>query len=200
MLRDLGASAARVSLPMTRHALATYYLVAPAEASSNLARYDGVKYGLRVPGADLVATTSRTRAAGFGAEVKRRIMLGTYALSAGYHDAYYGKAQRVRTLVRRDFDAAFADVDVIVTPTTPNVAFPHGAKADPLSMYLNDVFTVPASMAGLPAVSVPCGFTAGGLPIGLQLVGRPFDEGTLLKVAHAYETATAWGRRRPELG
>ena len=200
VLRDLGASAARVSLPMTRHALATYYLVAPAEASSNLARYDGVKYGLRVPGADLVATTSRTRAAGFGAEVKRRIMLGTYALSAGYHDAYYGKAQRVRTLVRRDFDAAFADVDVIVTPTTPNVAFPHGAKADPLSMYLNDVFTVPASMAGLPAVSVPCGFTAGGLPIGLQLVGRPFDEGTLLKVAHAYETATAWGRRRPELG
>jgi aspartyl-tRNA(Asn)/glutamyl-tRNA(Gln) amidotransferase subunit A len=185
---------------MTRHALATYYLVAPAEASSNLARYDGVKYGLRVPGGHLVDTTSRTRAAGFGAEVKRRIMLGTYALSAGYHDAYYGKAQRVRTLVRRDFDAAFADVDVIVTPTTPNVAFPHGAKADPLSMYLNDVFTVPASMAGLPAVSVPCGFTAGGLPIGLQLVGRPFDERTLLKVAHAYETATAWGRRRPELG
>jgi aspartyl-tRNA(Asn)/glutamyl-tRNA(Gln) amidotransferase subunit A len=185
---------------MTRHALATYYLVAPAEASSNLARYDGVKYGLRVPGADLVDTTSCTRAAGFGAEVKRRVMLGTYALSAGYHDAYYGKAQRVRTLVRRDFDAAFADVDVIVTPTTPNVAFPHGAKADPLSMYLNDVFTVPASMAGLPAVSVPCGFTAGGLPIGLQLVGRPFDEGALLKVAHAYEAATSWGRRRPELG
>jgi len=200
VLRGLGAVPSRVSLPMTRHALATYYLVAPAEASSNLARYDGVKYGLRVPGGrDLVDMTSRTRAVGFGPEVKRRVMLGTYALSAGYHDAYYGQAQRVRTLVRRDFDAAFAGVDVIAAPTTPNVAFAHGAKADPLSMYLNDVFTVPASMAGLPAVSVPCGFTAGGLPIGLQLVGRPFDESTLLRVARAYERGTPWRDRRPEL-
>jgi aspartyl-tRNA(Asn)/glutamyl-tRNA(Gln) amidotransferase subunit A len=200
VLRHLGTAARRVSLPTTRHALATYYLVAPAEASSNLARYDGVKYGLRVPGGrDLVEMTSRTRAAGFGAEVKRRVMLGTYALSAGYHDAYYGQAQRVRTLVRRDFDAAFADVDVIATPTTPNVAFEHGAKADPLSMYLNDVFTVPASMAGLPALSVPCGFTAGGLPVGLQLVGRPFDEGTLLRLAYAYEQASPWRDRRVAL-
>jgi len=200
VLHGLGGVPSRVSLPMTRHALATYYLVAPAEASSNLARYDGVKYGLRVPGGrDLVDMTSRTRAAGFGPEVKRRVMLGTYALSAGYHEAYYGQAQRVRTLVRRDFDAAFAGVDVIAAPTTPNVAFEHGAKADPLSMYLNDVFTVPASMAGLPAVSVPCGFTAGGLPIGLQLVGRPFDESTLLRVARAYERATPWRDRRPEL-
>jgi aspartyl-tRNA(Asn)/glutamyl-tRNA(Gln) amidotransferase subunit A len=200
VLRGLGAAVERVSLPSTKHGIATYYIVAPAEASSNLARYDGVKYGLRVPGGrDLIDMVSRTRAAGFGAEVKRRIMLGTYALSAGYYDAYYGQAQKVRTLVRREFEAAFARVDVIAAPTTPGVAFRHGEKADPLAMYLNDVFTIPASMAGLPAVSVPCGFSGAGLPIGLQLIGRPLDEPTLLRAAHAYEQATPWHDRRPEL-
>jgi aspartyl-tRNA(Asn)/glutamyl-tRNA(Gln) amidotransferase subunit A len=200
VLRDRGATLEHISLPATEYALATYYIVAPAEASSNLARYDGVKYGLRAPGGrDLVDMSGRTRALGFGAEVKRRIMLGTYALSAGYHDAYYGQAQKVRTLVARDFQQAFARVDLIVAPTTPNVAFKHGEKEDPLSMYLNDVFTVPASMAGLPAVSVPCGFSAGGLPIGLQLIGRPFDEARLLHAAHAYEQATSWHGRRPDL-
>jgi aspartyl-tRNA(Asn)/glutamyl-tRNA(Gln) amidotransferase subunit A len=142
---------------------------------------------------------SRTRAAGFGAEVKRRVMLGTYVLSAGYYDAYYGKAQKVRTLVRRDFDAAFGRVDLVVAPTTPNVAFVHGEKEDPVAMYLNDVFTIPADMAGVPAVSVPCGFTAAGLPIGLQLIGRTLDEATVLRAAYAYEQATDWHRRRPEL-
>src|SRR5262249_18405837 len=155
VLRGLGARIERVSLPTTRHALAAYYIILPAEASSNLARYDGVKYGLRVAGRDLVDMESRTRAAGFGAEVKRRIMLGTYALSAGYYDAYYGKAQSVRTLVRREFAAAFAKVDLIVAPTTPNVAFRHGEKEDPLSMYLNDAFTIPGNLSGIPGVSVP---------------------------------------------
>jgi aspartyl-tRNA(Asn)/glutamyl-tRNA(Gln) amidotransferase subunit A len=200
VLKGLGATVERVSLPATPHALATYYVIAPAEASSNLARYDGVKYGLRVPGRDLIDMESRTRAAGFGAEVKRRVMLGTYVLSAGYYDAYYGKAQKVRTLVRRDFDAAFGRVDLIVAPTTPNVAFRHGEKEDPVQMYLNDVFTIPADMSGVPAVSVPCGFTAGGLPIGLQLIGKTLDEATVLRAAHAYEQATEWHRRRPELG
>jgi aspartyl-tRNA(Asn)/glutamyl-tRNA(Gln) amidotransferase subunit A len=199
VLEGLGLKAAPLSLPTTHYGIAVYYLIAPAEASSNLARYDGVKYGLRVGGKDLIEMSSQTRAAGFGPEVKRRIMLGTYALSAGYHDAYYGRAQKVRTLVKRDFDAAFRRVDLIVAPTTPNVAFTHGEKADPLAMYLNDVFTVPASLAGLPALSVPCGFTTAGLPIGLQLVGRAFDEGTLFRVARAYERATGWHRRRPEL-
>jgi aspartyl-tRNA(Asn)/glutamyl-tRNA(Gln) amidotransferase subunit A len=199
VLRALGATIERVSLPATPHALATYYVIAPAEASSNLARYDGVKYGLRVPGRDLVEMESRTRAAGFGAEVRRRVMLGTYVLSAGYYDAYYGKAQKVRTLVRQEFDAAFARVDLIVAPTTPNVAFRHGEKEDPVQMYLNDVFTIPADMSGLPAVSVPCGFTAAGLPIGLQLIGKTLDEPTVLRAAHAYEQATEWHRRRPEL-
>jgi aspartyl-tRNA(Asn)/glutamyl-tRNA(Gln) amidotransferase subunit A len=200
VLRGLGAIVERVSLPTTRHALATYYVIAPAEASSNLARYDGVKYGLRVAGAkDLIEMSSRTRAAGFGAEVKRRIMLGTYVLSAGYYEAYYGRAQKVRTLVRRDFDAAFGRVDLIVAPTTPNVAFKHGEKEDPLSMYLNDVFAVPANMTGLPAVSVPCGFSAQGLPIGLQFIGKALDEPTLLRAAHAYERATPWHTRRSSL-
>jgi aspartyl-tRNA(Asn)/glutamyl-tRNA(Gln) amidotransferase subunit A len=197
VLRSLGAQPEPVSMPHTEYGLAAYYLIAPAEASSNLARYDGVKYGLRVPGRDLIDMAGRTRAAGFGAEVKRRIMLGAYALSAGYYDAYYGKAQRVRTLVRRDFDAAFARVDVIVAPTTPNVAFKMGEKEDPLQMYLNDVFAVPANLAGLPGISVPAGFTTTGLPIGCQLIGRAFDEATLLRVAHAYESATAWHRRKP---
>jgi aspartyl-tRNA(Asn)/glutamyl-tRNA(Gln) amidotransferase subunit A len=197
-LEKLGATIEEVSLPTTGYGIAVYYIIAPAEASSNLARYDGVKYGLRVPGArDLVEMSSRTRAAGFGPEVKRRIMLGTYALSAGYYDAYYGRAQRVRTLVRRDFDAAFAKVDLLVAPTTPNVAFRHGEKADPLAMYLNDAFTVPVSLAGLPAVSVRCGFSGAGLPIGLQLIARTFDEARLLRVAHAYEQATPWLERRP---
>ena len=198
VLRGLGATVERVSLPTTRHALATYYVIAPAEASSNLARYDGVKYGLRVAGAkDLIEMSSRTRAAGFGAEVKRRIMLGTYVLSAGYYEAYYGRAQKVRTLVRRDFDAAFARVDLIVAPMTPNVAFKLGEKEDPLSMYLNDVFAVPADMTGLPAISVPCGFSAGGLPIGLQFIGRALDEAGVLRAAYAYEQATPWRARRP---
>ena len=199
VLQGLGARIERVSLPTTRHSLAAYYVILPAEASSNLARYDGVKFGLRVPGRDLVEMQSRTRAAGFGAEVKRRIMLGTYALSAGYYDAYYGKAQSVRTLVRREFAAAFARVDLIVAPTTPNVAFKHGEKEDPLSMYLNDVFTIPGNLSGIPGVSVPCGFSAAGLPIGLQVLGRPLDEARVLRAAYAYEKATPWRARRPEL-
>ncbi len=200
VLRDLGATIERVSLPSTEYGVATYYIVAPAEASSNLARYDGVKYGLRAPGGrDLIDMVSRTRAAGFGAEVKRRIMLGTYALSTGYYDAYYGQAQKVRTLVRQEFEAAFARVDLLAAPTTPGVAFKHGEKADPLAMYMNDVYTIPASMTGLPAVSVPCGFSAAGLPIGLQLIGRALDEPTLLRAAHAYEQATPWRERRPAL-
>jgi aspartyl-tRNA(Asn)/glutamyl-tRNA(Gln) amidotransferase subunit A len=200
ILRGLGAKTESVSLPHTEYGLAAYYLIGPAEASSNLARYDGVKYGLRVPGSrDLIDMYSRTRGAGFGAEVKRRVMLGTYALSAGYHDAYYGKAQRVRTLVQRDFQSAFERVDVIVAPTTPSVAFKAGEKADPLSMYLNDVFTIPVNLAGLPGVSVPAGFTRAGLPIGVQVIGKAFDEETVLRTAKAYETATEWRKRKPEL-
>jgi aspartyl-tRNA(Asn)/glutamyl-tRNA(Gln) amidotransferase subunit A len=200
ILEQLGARTEPVSLPHTEYGLAAYYLIAPAECSSNLARYDGVKYGLRVPRArDIVDMYSKTRAQGFGREVKRRIMLGTYALSAGYYDAYYGKAQRVRTLVRRDFQQAFERVDLIVAPTTPNVAFKMGEKEDPLQMYLNDVFTIPVNLAGLPGLSMPAGFTRTGLPIGLQLIGRPFDEATLLRAAHAYERATEWHTRKPPL-
>jgi len=199
-LRSLGAKTESVSLPHTEYGLAAYYVIAPAEASSNLARYDGVKYGLRVPGArDLIDMYSRTRGAGFGAEVKRRVMLGTYALSAGYHDAYYGKAQKVRTLVLRDFQRAFERVDVIVAPTTPGVAFKMGERADPLQMYLNDVFTIPVNLAGLPGLSMPAGFTQTGLPIGLQIIGKAFDEATLLRTAKAYEAATSWHARKPEL-
>jgi aspartyl-tRNA(Asn)/glutamyl-tRNA(Gln) amidotransferase subunit A len=200
-LKGLGARTEKVSLPHTDYALAAYYLIAPAEASSNLARYDGVKYGYRAPGGkDLIQMYGRTRAEGFGAEVKRRIMLGTYALSAGYYEAYYGKAQRVRTLVRRDFQQAFERVDLLVCPTAPNVAFRLGEKEDPLQMYLCDVFTIPVNLAGLPGLSLPGGFTGGGLPIGLQLIGKPFDEATLLRVAHAYEQATPWRGRSPVLG
>jgi len=200
VLKRLGGRAEPISLPTTDYALAAYYLIAPAEASSNLARYDGVKYGSRVAGArDVIDMYSKTRAQGFGPEVKRRIMLGTYALSAGYHAAYYGKAQKVRTLVRRDFDAAFARVDVIVAPTTPNLPFKLGEKEDPLAMYLNDAFTIPVNLAGLPGISVRCGFSLAGLPIGLQFIGRPFDEATLLRAAHAYEQATSWQTRRPPM-
>jgi aspartyl-tRNA(Asn)/glutamyl-tRNA(Gln) amidotransferase subunit A len=199
-LEKLGAHTEPVSLPHTEYGLAAYYVIAPAEASSNLARYDGVKYGLRAPGArDLIDMYSKTRAAGFGAEVKRRVMLGTYVLSAGYYDAYYGQAQKVRTLVRRDFEQAFARVDLLVAPTTPGVAFKMGEREDPLQMYLNDIFTIPVNLAGLPGVSIPGGFTQAGLPIGLQLIAPAFDEATLLRAVHAYQTVTDWHTRRPAL-
>ncbi|MFQ5839485.1 MAG: Asp-tRNA(Asn)/Glu-tRNA(Gln) amidotransferase subunit GatA, partial [Candidatus Methylomirabilales bacterium] len=200
-LESLGAKAEEVSLPHTEFAVATYYLVATAEASSNLARYDGVKYGHRTSGSrDLITMYERTRREAFGAEVKRRIMLGTYALSAGYYDAYYLKALKVRSLIRRDFEEAFRRCDVIVTPTSPTAAFRLGEKtADPLTMYLSDIFTISCNLAGIPGISVPCGFTAAGLPIGLQLLGKPFEETTLLQVAYAYEQSTDWHRRKPPL-
>jgi aspartyl-tRNA(Asn)/glutamyl-tRNA(Gln) amidotransferase subunit A len=201
-LERLGASVETVSLPHTEYAIATYYLIATAEASSNLARYDGVRYGLRAGGrgATLGAMYETTRAAGFGPEVKRRIMLGTYALSAGYYDAYYLKAQQVRTLIRRDFERAFAACDVLVTPVAPTTAFRRGEKIDdPLTMYLSDIFTISVNLAGLPGLALPCGVDAQGLPIGLQLIGRPFDEATLLRVGAAYELAGGWDRRGPPL-
>jgi aspartyl-tRNA(Asn)/glutamyl-tRNA(Gln) amidotransferase subunit A len=181
--------------------VATYYLVATAEASSNLARYDGVKYGIRASESkDLLAMYTRTRREGFGAEVKRRIMLGTYALSAGYYDAYYVKALKVRTLIRKDFEEAFKRCEVILTPTAPTAAFRLGEKTDdPLTMYLSDIFTISANLAGIPGISLPCGFTQAGLPIGLQLLGKPFDEETLLQVAFAYEQATDWHKRKRPL-
>jgi aspartyl-tRNA(Asn)/glutamyl-tRNA(Gln) amidotransferase subunit A len=191
-LRNLGAEIIDVDLPHTDYALATYYITAPAEASANLSRYDGVKYGLRLEEATLRETYWKTRGEGFGDEVKRRIMLGTYALSSGYYDAYYVKAQQVRTLIRRDFEEAFAKVDVIASPTSPTVAFPIGSRTDdPYQMYLADVFTIPANMAGIPGIAIPCGFSD-GLPVSLQLLGKAFDESTLLGVAHAYEQSTAW--------
>ena len=187
-IEKLGCEVREISLPNSPHAIACYYIVATAEASSNLARYDGVRYGHRAKASQLLEMYEKTRAEGFGAEVKRRIMLGTYALSAGYYDAYYLKAQKVRALIRRDFDDAFGSVDAVVSPTSPTTAFKLGEKMDdPLAMYLNDVYTVPANLAGLPGVSVPCGFDDTGLPIGLQLIGRPFDEETLLRLAHAAE-------------
>ena len=198
--RQLGAQVREVSLPHTRYAVAVYYLIATAEASSNLARYDGVKYGLRVEAEDLSATYCASRARGFGPEVKRRIMLGTYALSAGYYDAYYRKAQKVRALVARDFREAFAQVDVIACPTAPTPAFRFGEKTeDLLEMYLSDIFTIPCNLAGLPGLSLPCGFTAAGLPIGLQLLAAPFAEPTLLRAAHAYEQTAGHPNRTPEL-
>ena len=196
----LGAEIREISLPHTEYAVSAYYVVATAEASSNLARYDGVRYGRRVAGdASLLDMYCRTRDAGFGDEVKRRIMLGTYALSAGYYDAYYLKAQRVRTLIRNDFARAFdGGIDVIVAPTAPTTAFRLGEKlGDPLQMYLSDVFTISINLAGLPALSLPCGFDAAGLPIGLQIIGPPFDEETVLRAAYAYEHATEWHTRRP---
>jgi len=194
ILERLGARVSEVSLPHTEYAIPAYYLIATAEASSNLARYDGVRYGLRTAESDgLLAMYQRSRAAGFGTEVKRRIMLGTYALSAGYYDAYYLKAQKVRTLIRRDFEKVFASQDVIVTPTAPTTAFRIGEKtSDPLQMYLSDIFTISVNLAGLPGLSLPCGFDASGLPIGLQIVGRPFEEETVFRAAHAYEQATDW--------
>jgi aspartyl-tRNA(Asn)/glutamyl-tRNA(Gln) amidotransferase subunit A len=187
-LRAQGCEVREISLPNSPHAIATYYIVATAEASSNLARYDGVRYGHRAKASQLLEMYERTRAEGFGAEVKRRIMLGTYALSAGYYDAYYLRAQKVRALIRRDFDQAFANVDAVISPTSPTTAFKLGEKMDdPLAMYLNDVYTVPANLAGLPGISVPCGFDSRRLPIGVQLIGRPFDEETLLRLAHAVE-------------
>ena len=197
-LEAAGAEVREVSLPHTSYALPTYYIIAPAEASSNLARYDGVRYGLRVDGATLDEMYENTRGAGFGAEVRRRVLIGTYVLSAGYYDAYYLKAQRVRALIARDFQHAFEDVDVLLTPTAPSDAFAIGDKMDdPITMYLNDVFTVPISLAGLPAVSVPAGLSARGLPLGLQLVGRPFDEVTVLCAAQALETAAAFTAAPP---
>ena len=198
-LRDAGAEMVEVSLPHTKYALAAYYIVAPAEASSNLARYDGVRYGLRVPGRDIIEMYEHTRAAGFGKEVRRRIMIGTYVLSAGYYDAYYLRAQKVRTLIKRDFEECFAQgIDAILTPTTPSAAFAIGEKgrADPIEMYLNDVFTVTVNMAGLPGISVPGGLDGQGLPLGLQLIGRPFEEETLFSLGAVIEEAA--GSYRPE--
>ncbi|MEE7447506.1 Asp-tRNA(Asn)/Glu-tRNA(Gln) amidotransferase GatCAB subunit A [Methylobacterium radiotolerans] len=189
-LKAAGATIKEISLPHTAYALPAYYIVAPAEASSNLARYDGVRYGLRVPGKDIAGMYENTRAAGFGREVKRRIMIGTYVLSAGYYDAYYVRAQKIRTLIKRDFEAAYAaGVDAILTPATPSAAFGIGEKAsaDPVEMYLNDVFTVTVNMAGLPGIAVPAGLDGQGLPLGLQLIGRPFDEETLFAVAQVIE-------------
>jgi aspartyl-tRNA(Asn)/glutamyl-tRNA(Gln) amidotransferase subunit A len=192
-LRDAGADIVDVSLPHTKYGLATYYIVAPAEASSNLARYDGVRFGVREDGVDLIDLYERTRAAGFGDEVKRRIMIGTYVLSAGYYDAYYLRAQKVRALILRDFTDAFTRVDALLTPTAPSAAFAQGEKMDdPIAMYLNDVFTVPASMAGVPGMSVPAGLDAQGLPLGLQVIGRPFDEETVFAVAQVIEDAASF--------
>ncbi|AHB49385.1 glutamyl-tRNA(Gln) amidotransferase [Hyphomicrobium nitrativorans NL23] len=189
-LKDAGATIHEISLPHTKYALPAYYIVAPAEASSNLARYDGVRYGLRVPGRDITETYENTRAAGFGKEVRRRILIGTYVLSAGYYDAYYLKAQKVRTLIKRDFDEAWNTVDVVLTPTTPSPAFAFGEKSgDPLAMYLEDIFTVTVNMAGLPGISVPAGLSTEGTPLGLQLIGKPFDEGTLFAAGEAIENA-----------
>jgi len=199
-LESLGAVPVEVSLPHTGYAVATYYLLATSEASSNLARYDGVKYGVRESGKDLLETYMNTRAGGFGAEVKRRIMLGTYALSSGYYEAYYRKAQQVRTLIKRDFEEAFNAADIIATPTTPTAAFRVGEKTDdPLQMYLSDIFTISVNLAGVPGISVPCGFTPDNLPIGLQIIGKHFDEETVLKAAYAFEQATKWHKRKPKL-
>ncbi len=200
-LEKMGVTTDRdVSLPSTPYALAVYYIIAPSEASTNLARYDGVKYGYSYSETDSMwQAMDKTRQFGFGQEVKRRIMIGTYALSAGYYDAWYLKAQKVRTLIRREFDVAFGKYDAIITPTSPSTAFKIGEKADdPFQMYLSDICTIPVNIAGLPAISIPCGF-AGGLPIGLQIIGKPFAEETILKIADAYQQATDWHKRQPEL-
>jgi aspartyl-tRNA(Asn)/glutamyl-tRNA(Gln) amidotransferase subunit A len=197
----LGAEIVEISLPHTDYAVATYYIIATAEASANLARFDGIRYGARVDGADPIELYGRTRGAGFGAEVKRRIILGTYVLSSGYYDAYYLRAQKVRTLIRNDFLEAFAKVDAIITPTSPTAAFKIGEKADdPLQMYLSDIFTISCNLAGICGVSFPCGLTQNPkLPIGLQLLGKPFGEEILLRLAHTYEQSTPWHREKPPL-
>jgi aspartyl-tRNA(Asn)/glutamyl-tRNA(Gln) amidotransferase subunit A len=197
-LQKLGADIVEVAMPHTDYSLPVYYIIAPAEASANLARYDGVRFGPRQDKGEMWATYKATRAQ-FGPEVKRRIMLGTYALSAGYFDAYYGKAQQVRTLIKRDFDQAFEQVDVIIAPTTPTTAFRFGQNTgDPLQMYLEDVFTLPPSLAGVAGMNVPCGFDAAGLPIGMQIISPAFKEDVLLRVGHAYETTTDWHTRAPK--
>jgi len=200
-LQSLGAEIHIISCPRFRYGVPSYYIIAPSEASANLARYDGVKYGHRAPGADnLLSMYTRTRATGFGPEVKRRIMIGTYALSAGYYDAYYLKAQKVRTLIKQDFEKAFEQVDVLACPTVPTTAFKAGEKnTDPLSMYLLDLMTIPANLAGLPGLSVPCGFDDKGLPIGLQLIGKVLREDQLFQVAYAYEQSTTWHLRQPQI-
>jgi aspartyl-tRNA(Asn)/glutamyl-tRNA(Gln) amidotransferase subunit A len=201
LLEELGAEIIEISLPHTDYALADYYIIAPAEASSNLARYDGIQYGYRSQDYDdLIDLYKKTRSEGFGPEVKRRIMLGTYALSSGYYDAYYLKALKVRTLVKQDFDRAFEKVDCIISPTSPTPAFKMGEKVDdPLAMYLSDVFTLPVNMAGIAGISIPCGFSKEGLPIGLQVIGKPFDEGTIIQVAYTFEQNTDFHKRKPEL-
>jgi len=200
-LKAAGAEPVEISLKMTKYALPAYYIIAPAEASANLSRYDGVRFGLRVPGDTLDQMYENTRAEGFGAEVKRRVLIGTYVLSHGYYDAYYLKAQRIRTLIARDFDQAFEKVDAILTPTAPSAAFAIGEKMDdPLAMYLNDVFTVPVNLAGLPGISVPAGLSAEGLPLGLQVIGRAFDEATMLRVAGVLETAAGFTARPAPIG
>ena len=199
-LEKNGAVVEEISLPHTEFAVAVYYIVATAEASSNLARYDGIRFGHRAQAKDLTDTYMISRDEGFGDEVKRRIMLGTYALSAGYYDAYYLKAQKVRTLIKRDFDEAFKRCDVIVTPTAPTTAFKLGEKTqDPLQMYLSDIYTISTNLAGLPALSLPCGFDSEGMPIGLQIIGKHFDESTILRVAYGYEQATEWHKKNPKL-
>jgi aspartyl-tRNA(Asn)/glutamyl-tRNA(Gln) amidotransferase subunit A len=201
VLQGLGAQVKEISLPHTEYCLAVYYILAPSEASSNLSRFDGVRYGHRTPSAtNLMELYEKSRGEGFGPEVKRRIMLGTYALSAGYYDAYYAKAQKVRTLIKQDFDKAFEQVDLIATPTSPTPAFKFGEKmADPLQMYLSDIFTISCNLAGLPGLSIPCGLTRDKLPIGLQLLGRPFDEATMLRATHHYQKATDWHRQTPPM-
>jgi aspartyl-tRNA(Asn)/glutamyl-tRNA(Gln) amidotransferase subunit A len=195
-----GARLLPIHLPNTAHALPVYYIVAPAEASANLARFDGIRYGPRLDGDTLTNVFTRTRGQLFGPEVKRRIMLGTYALSTGYYDAYYNQAQKVRTLIRRDFDAAFQQVDIILTPVTPTTAFRFGEYAgDPLAMYRQDIDTLPASLAGIPGISLPCGFDRDGLPVGMQLLAAHFQEERLLQTAHAYQQITAWHTRQPAL-
>jgi aspartyl-tRNA(Asn)/glutamyl-tRNA(Gln) amidotransferase subunit A len=200
-LEGLGAQCLEISLPHTEYCVAVYYIIAPSEASSNLARYDGVRYGFRAPGGeDLLDMYKKTRSSGFGAEVKRRIMLGTYSLSSGYYDAYYKKASQVRALIRGDFDNAFKECDVILTPTTSTPAFRIGEKVnDPLQMYLSDIFTISANLAGIPGISVPCGYTKGGLPMGIQFMANHFEEGKLLQIASSYERNSKIERRRPDL-
>jgi aspartyl-tRNA(Asn)/glutamyl-tRNA(Gln) amidotransferase subunit A len=200
-LESQGAIVEEVSLPHTEYAIATYYLLASSEASSNLARFDGVRYGVRSKNAtNLLELYHKSRSEGFGPEVKRRIMLGTYALSSGYYDAYYLKAQQVRTLIKQDFDKVFENYDVVIGPTAPTAAFAIGSQTEnPLTMYMNDILTIPVNLAGLPAISVPCGFTSSQLPIGLHIIGKPFDEATVLRAAHAYEQATDFHTKRPTL-